>query len=124
MTGSKWLWLGPKLITFASYLQWETWYNEQRAPSKKKINSQIQNSQPEKTVKRKLSFKEQNELNTMEARIHTAEKQLQDLTEQMTLPENMQNTKKLAALTQSMSELQKIIEELYERWSELESRLL
>ena len=53
--------------------------------------------------------------------IQVAEKKLEALTAESTLPENLSDAKRLAALTEEMGQIQSEIDRLYLRWSELGS---
>lgn len=117
-----------KLVPLADLAQWEEWHSEQEALLTEK------KALPEKPAasiavgvpaikadqkKRKLSFKEQRELDSMEATIQAAEQDLADLTYLSGLSSNQSNASMLAELTQKMAETQSKIEKLYDRWAEL-----
>lgn len=112
-----------KLTSFADLSQWERWNVERQALLKQKPSSvsasQSQPALPGK--KRKLGYKEQRELDGMEAAIHEAEGRLTELASMSALPENLSNAPKLAEITKEMSALQERIDFLYGRWAELEA---
>jgi ATP-binding cassette subfamily F protein uup len=119
-----------KLLPFADLFQWESWHVERAAETvakqKAQERQQLQipaaagaSSEPKK--KKKLSFKDQRELDSMEANIHAAEELLARLTAESALPENATNSIKLTELSQKMSAAHAEIDRLYQRWSELES---
>jgi ABC transport system ATP-binding/permease protein len=119
-----------KVVSFASLDQWESWYFEQndlvKSQLKKEVGSTGKSSltpseTSESAKKRKLSFKEQREFDSMEENIHRAEAELAHLTQQSTLPENLSHASKLLEITQKMSLLQEEVDRLYKRWSELEN---
>ncbi len=89
-----------KLVSFASYEQWEKWAEEAEDVQKQKAPAR---APAEK--KKKLSFKEQQELDAIGARIHEAEEKLTKVTSQS-----------------SASQLQAEIDQLYSRWTELEAK--
>lgn len=68
--------------------------------------------------KRKLSFKEQREFDSMEENIQKLEAKLQDLEKEAAA--NASHAAKLSEIYASIAETQKEIERLYARWSELE----
>ena len=71
--------------------------------------------------KRKLSYKDQRDLDTIEERIAAAEARLGRATAESALPENMSNSVALARLSKEMAEAQAEVDRLYARWAELES---
>lgn len=71
--------------------------------------------------KRKLSFNEKRELDSMETNIHEAEAKLALLQQEAGKPENLSNSGKLTELYSEISATQARIEHLYARWAELES---
>jgi ATP-binding cassette subfamily F protein uup len=106
---------------FEGLRQWEFWHAEQLklADKKKSEPTLSRNSTTESKRKRKLSYNEQRELDSMEDTIHVVESKLQKLTEESELPQNQTNAVLLGKLTVEMSALQSEIERLYMRWSEL-----
>lgn len=114
-----------KITTFADLFQWEEWHQSQllkatqleRQPKVSKEKNELPSSQK----KRKLGFKEQRELDSMESTIHAAEETLAQLTAESLLPENVSNATRLSELAQQMAQTQAEIDRLYQRWSELES---
>lgn len=118
-----------ELIKFAGYLQWQSWM-EQRQKDVLQYNRN-----PEKYVaskglepaaslgatvkKKKLSFKEQHELDSMEAHIHKAEADLKSLETESHKPTVSSDAKRLTEITQQMAALQTEIERLYKRWQDL-----
>jgi hypothetical protein len=56
----------------------------------------------------------------METIIHAAEKLLASLAHEASLPEHLSNAPRLAQLTRQMAAAEKEINQLYQRWSELE----
>lgn len=103
---------------FANLAQWESWHEEElKAPEKKPKVVGAKSSQ--NISQKKLSFKEQRELDGMEEKIQKSESQLEKLADQLTLPEITCNAAQLLEITQEMGKLQKEIETLYARWAEL-----
>lgn len=111
-----------KLTFFSNLSQWQEWHQEEITQDKKSSTSKNTVSETPETApkkKKKLSFKEQEELSSMESRIQAAEKKLAELNEELSLPANAAKASKLAELTKEMNDVQKTIEKLYERWAEL-----
>ncbi len=117
-----------KLIPFANIDQWETWQeiesiskDEKNSEQKNNFSIKNQNDTNSTTKKKKLSFKEQKELDSMETTILEKEELLENLTQQSCDPKNISNAILLCELTTKMDELQKEIDRLYVRWEELTS---
>jgi ATP-binding cassette subfamily F protein uup len=71
---------------------------------------------------RKLSFKEQRELEGMEAALEAAETRKGDLEARLADPVTYQREGTSVALLQrELAEVTALVEQLYERWQELES---
>ncbi len=108
----------PEIVRFAGLSQWEAWH-EQRGAIASKGKSGGAAKASEDSAKKKLGFKEQRELDSMEGVILKAETKLADLTQETANPELASNAGRLLTITQEMSKLQKEIERLYARWQEL-----
>jgi ATP-binding cassette subfamily F protein uup len=114
---------------FADYSQWDSWQRSQltkakagaTAPSKR--TSQPSHPPPAATTKKKLTYKEARELETIEQRIADAEKDLQAKHDALLDPAVMSDGKRLRTLTLEMEAAQKAIDHLYARWAELEQKL-
>jgi len=126
-----------KLVSFANLEQWEEWHKEQSKAMKKAeklLNASTSTAKrpdraPESTYyatnypkKKKLGFKEQRELDSMEAQIQKTEAALEEWTEKSLLPENLRNSVKLVEITKEMTRLHSEMERLYSRWAELEAK--
>jgi ATP-binding cassette subfamily F protein uup len=114
---------GGRLESFADLGQWEAWYARQPqadAPAPKTAKPAApETPAPAPARKRRLGFKEQRELDAMEANIHAAEELLARLTAESALPENASNASALSELTRKMAAAQAEIDRLYARWAEL-----
>jgi len=119
-----------KLATYASLEQWERAYAQEIADRKKAGAEEKKKSpQPDSTAensgaatgKRKLSFKEQFELDHMEETIHASESELAKLHAEVSNPSNATNAAKLSELVPQIKSLEEKIEKLYKRWAELET---
>jgi ATP-binding cassette subfamily F protein uup len=118
-----------QLTSFASLGQWETWFTESTRNGRSQGGTATTISQAsagsltnptQNSKKRKLTFKEQRELDSMEETIRLIEKELAHWTEESTKSENTSNSSKLVEITDKMNHLQAEIERLYARWAELE----
>jgi len=112
-----------KILSFADLFQWEEWHESQLLKASQiEKQSKVENEKSEQVKKKKkLGFKEQRELDSMESNIHVAEEKLARLTAESLLPSHVSNAVLLADLTKQMAETQAEIDRLYQRWSELES---
>lgn len=125
------------LIPFVGLDQWETWLSTQKSnnstTSRSSQTAQAQTAQTKQlpstprptqtqrtSQKRRLSFKEQREFDSMESNIQKAEERLAELLSQSTAPENISNSAKLTEITKEMTIVQNEVDRLYARWSELE----
>ncbi|MEZ4846748.1 MAG: ABC-F family ATP-binding cassette domain-containing protein [Bdellovibrionota bacterium] len=102
-----------KLVSFASFLQWEEWEPELESEEKK---TQVSTEKK----KEKLSYKEQFELDNMEATIHELEAQIEKLNAESAL--HASDAAKLIEITTEIGKVQRDIEAKYARWSELEAK--
>jgi ATP-binding cassette subfamily F protein uup len=108
---------------FADYSQWEqarAAAKQSRAPAVVKAEAaQAQAEQP----KKKLSYMEQREYDTIEARIHEAEAVLAEAQNDMQKPSVTADPVALQSAYERMQTAQAEVDELYERWAELESKV-
>ncbi len=118
---------GKKIILpFANLEQWEFWHENPTDPKTTPILKETSTSnlsRPTESAvkqKKKLSFKEQRELDSMESTIQKAEHRLAVLHEEFQKPELATHAVRLTEITQEMSALQSEIDKLYSRWSALE----
>jgi ATP-binding cassette subfamily F protein uup len=113
---------------FADYQQWEAWQRAQLAAGKS--NASVETQSPSGAVgavkasltKKKLSYKEARELETMEERIAEAEKELQVKHDALLDPAIMSDGARLHAASVELDAAQKMIDGLYARWVELEQK--
>lgn len=114
---------GPRAIEkFADYLQWEAWFEKQ----KERLTSSAVTEAPlpvvteeVSAVKRKASYKEKLEWQTLEQEIATLEGRLQSLQVRIADPEVVSNANELQALCLEAEEVEKTLTHRYERWSVL-----
>jgi ATP-binding cassette subfamily F protein uup len=115
---------------YASYEQWESDRGRAEAPPKKDKTSAASSkpkpaapSQPEADAPResKLTYKLQRELDQMEATILEAETELDDLQKQAADPTVMADHARYAEVCKKLGQVQTHVQNLYERWAELEA---
>ena len=113
---------------FADYQQWEAWQRSQQAAGKS--NASVETQSPSGTpggnkpslTKKKLSYKETRELESIEERIAEAEKELQAKHDALLDPSIMSDGARLHAASVELDAAQKNIDLLYARWAELEQK--
>src|ERR1700722_1296856 len=101
---------------FADYSQWEAFRNE---PAPEKLL--VKESRPASSIdepKKKLSYLQQREWDSMEAKILAAEHEL--AASQQELQAFASDADRVAEAYQKMQAAQRRVEELYARWAELE----
>jgi ABC transport system ATP-binding/permease protein len=113
---------------FADYPQWESWQSAQLTSAKNKsaIGSHpiATGSEPSASPSRKkISYKEARELEIIEQRIADAERGLQAQHDSLLDPAVLNDVGRLRALSLEMEGAQKVIDQLYARWAELEAKL-
>ncbi len=111
---------------FADIHQWERWMLKQGLEPQPVVTPKtklpvVSAPKPEVAVsKKKLSFKEKQELESIEVQIAKSEKELANLESQSQSPEILGNPKKLKEVFEQLAACQNQIAKLFERWSELE----
>jgi ATP-binding cassette subfamily F protein uup len=120
---------------FADYSQWEAW-QEAQAEEKAKI---VAAAVPARAVsessrlaapvatsafaaKKKLSFKETREMETMEQRIAEAEERLHAMQEALRDPAIVNDGARLHKASLELDEARRAVDQLYARWAELEQK--
>jgi ATP-binding cassette subfamily F protein uup len=113
--------------SFADYSQWESWQAERKQPTRALRSS---GNQPRRAVivsepaptKKKLSYLEAREYATIEQRVAEAEQALQEKRAQLEDPTIASDGPRLVQAHAEMDEAQKLADELYSRWAELEQK--
>jgi len=115
---------------FADYQQWDEWQRAQKAAGKSNASVETQSPSGGTTVaarasltKKKLSYKENRELETIEQRVADAEKDMQAKHDALLDPAIMSDGTRLHAASIELEASQRAIDELYARWVELEQKL-
>jgi ATP-binding cassette subfamily F protein uup len=111
---------------FADYSQWEVW---QRSQQKGTTNSSSGTKRPSAaqeaqstTTKKKLSYQEVRELETIEDRIADADRNLEARRVALEDPAVTGEPLRLKAACIEMDEAQNALDHLYARWAELEKK--
>ena len=105
---------------FADYSQWEQWIarrvqtKPKPAPAAKPVQS---------AAKKKLSYLDTLEHQSMEQRIADAELELKAKTAALEDPDVVRDGRLVEAAYREMQEAQRKLDALYERWSELEDKI-
>ncbi|HXF28543.1 MAG TPA: hypothetical protein VN457_01720, partial [Chlamydiales bacterium] len=108
---------------FADYNQWEQSKSQRTSAAKKEVAAKP--PQKEKPISsKKLSYKEQKELESMEATIVAVEAEIAALEKKLEGAEMVSDAGKALDCYRSLAEAQKKQEALFERWQYLESLLL
>jgi ATP-binding cassette subfamily F protein uup len=112
--------LTKHITRFASLSQWEQAYRSERLTRTKSPPPATPAGSAPRAGKKKLSYKDQRELDGIEGVIQETEEKLRKVTEESARPEIQSDAKKLTELSAQMGALQAEVERLYMRWSELE----
>jgi ABC transport system ATP-binding/permease protein len=105
---------------FADYSQWELWQSERKDPAKPKPPAQAPpRSEPQK---KRLSYLENREYESIQDRIAQAEQLLHAKSKEMEDPAIMKDGRLFDQAYRAMEEARKAVDELYARWAELEEK--
>ena len=107
---------------FADYSQWETWQRKQLSNEKKSAITAPMSPKKAVAPKKKLSFSETRELETIEQRIAEAEAQLLLKRQALEDPAIASDGPRLLAAYSQITQAQNAIDQLYSRWTELEQK--
>ena len=106
---------------FADYWQWEqAQLTSKPVRQEKATPAAMQSSQP--ATKKKLSYLEAREWEQMEARILTAEQELDSIRAEMQAPDVVSDAARLDECYRKMQQAESAVEALYSRWAELEQK--
>jgi ABC transport system ATP-binding/permease protein len=112
------------ISAFADLSQWQSWHESQRTKRSKAGRAKISetgDASAAPSKRKKLSYKDQRDWDTIEDRIHAAEAELANLEVESSRPEIASNSARLIELHTQMSALKEQIDQLYARWAELET---
>ena len=113
---------------FADYSQWDAWQMEQKAQRGKATKKTALRggdagaAEPAAGAKKKLTFGETREFETIEQRLAEAEQELRNQTAKMEDPAVLTDAALIRETSVRMQEAQKAVEQLYARWAELEGK--
>jgi ATP-binding cassette subfamily F protein uup len=116
-----------RVTMLADLAQWEAWHATQRAtprapePSRQSTPAARPGTPPAKP--KKLSFNDQRDYDTLEARLLAAEAKLEALEAECARPDVVYDAARLVALGGEISATRAEIDRLYARWGELEAQL-
>jgi ATP-binding cassette subfamily F protein uup len=113
-----------QVTAFADVAQWQPWHREQMAASRSARAASAPRARAEAGApasKKKLSFKDQRDWDTIEGRITEAEARRTALEEEAGRPEVAVDAARLVALQAELTAAQLEIDALYARWAELEA---
>jgi ABC transport system ATP-binding/permease protein len=113
--------------TFADYSQWELWQAQRKLTGKTNTNGdgrqkEAGTSQPRAQGKKKLSYTEARDYEVIEDRIAEAEVLLKAKRDQLDDPAIASDGPKLLAAHADLDSAQKVVDDLYARWAELEKK--
>jgi ATP-binding cassette subfamily F protein uup len=111
---------------FADYSQWEQWQSEgkqDRETREKPQKASESASREAVPVKRKLSYLDSRDMETIESRITEAEERLVATRAQLENPDIARDPKRLQEVLRETEEAQDAVDRLYERWAELEAKI-
>ncbi len=114
---------------FADYSQWEAWQEEQERRSKSVAKTPDRETAPgfsppaAPTARKKLSYLEAREYATLEERIAAAEEQLKAAHAAYEDPAIASDSAQLLATQAELDEAQRLVDHLYTRWAELETKI-
>jgi ATP-binding cassette subfamily F protein uup len=108
---------------FADYGQWEAWLRRQRSGKDQSGSQSRGTPAPDGRVKtKKLSFRDQQEYDTIEKRVLDAEAVLELCRTETENPKIVSNHLKLQEAYGNLKAAEQEVERLYTRWAELESK--
>jgi ABC transport system ATP-binding/permease protein len=108
---------------FADYSQWENWQSEQKK-SKAKASAPVSGAKAASApVKKKLSYMEKRDFETIEERVEEAERVLNLKRDQLEDPQVVCDPQRLQQAIADLDVAQSAIDVLYQRWAELEAKV-
>lgn len=107
--------------SFADYQQWEAWQAEQKRAVK--VAASPTAPRRSESVKKKLSYLDARDYETIEQRITEAEQMLQAKRNALDDPAIASDAPRLLSVQAELEEAQKAVDVLYARWAELEEKI-
>lgn len=110
--------------SFADYSQWETWQERKQAtqPSARVVSRDTVSTPTAAPARKKLSYLEAREYDSIEPRIAEAEELLQTKRAQLEDPAIASDGPRLVSAHSELEAAQKQVDALYARWAELEGK--
>ena len=116
---------------FADYAQWEAWLAGQRFSAESKLRAEQGplrapagvEEKPRTTSKKKLSYLDNRDMESIEERISSADAELAAKRTLLDDPDVIRNAARLQQALREIAEAQQTADNLYERWAELEEKL-
>ncbi len=109
--------------TFAEYGQWERWLHQQRAHSLEiPPESRSKSRSSRGSAPKKLSFREQQEYDTIESRILEAEEIRDAWQGKSEDPDIASDHLQIQETLEALATAEQTVEQLYMRWTELEEK--
>jgi ABC transport system ATP-binding/permease protein len=109
--------------SFADYSQWDTWQNESRQKLKLAAKPASEAAPRPVAAKKKLSYLDTREYETIEQRIAEAEQLLESKRTALEDPEVMKDGRLLEQTYREMEAAREAADKLYARWAELEAKI-
>jgi ATP-binding cassette subfamily F protein uup len=113
---------------FGDYSQWDVWQRKQQARGAKSVPAaaprpaSAPDPAPPAAAKKKLSYLEAREFDTLENKVAETEQELGALRAALEDPAVMSDAQRLQATCAQIEEIQKKMDKLYARWAELEQK--
>jgi len=108
---------------FADYNQWLTWLREKTGQQTSSPAARKKNKGKKRASSKKLSYLEQREYDGMEENIQPLEERASELETMLADPEIAKDPEQVETLWKEQQTLNKQIEQLYDRWQELEEKI-
>jgi ABC transport system ATP-binding/permease protein len=113
---------------FADFGQWERWQSDQRKEERSRASAQTKSSADEVRAattppKKKLSYLDSRDWETIEKRIADAEALLAEKRAALEDSSVTSDHGKLTATLEAIEKAQEVVDGLYERWAELEAKI-
>jgi ATP-binding cassette subfamily F protein uup len=108
---------------FADYSQWDVWQAERKQPKEKPSAAASAESAPVAPLKKKLSYLEAREYDSLEQRIAEAEQVVKEKRSALEAPPVLADGRLLQDAYRELQDAQTAVDELYGRWAELEEKI-
>ena len=108
---------------FADYSQWAAWIAESRTARAKPVSAEPEVARAPRPASRKLSYMEAREYESIEQRIAEAEQDLAAKRARLEDPALLRDGRRVHELSLEIEQAQQVVDSLYARWAELESRI-